>query len=132
MKKKVRLDRLSPGEQILMKFVWRLQPVSVAELLQAVNEDRPEPIIRNTLRTQLTRLEAKGWVVRDEDEEWVRYRATVEEQPGRRRVLAELKERFFGGSGLSMIRCLMEEGDLTADEIRELEKVIRSRKGGAK
>lgn len=122
---------LSPAEQALMDLIWRLQPVNVTRLLEAVNQGRAEPIIRNTLQTQLKRLEAKGWLKCEDGGEVRTYRASVPERPGRGTVLAELKQRLFGGSGVTMVRCLMEDGGLTPEEIQELNEWIGSfGKGG--
>ena len=66
--------------------------------LQAVNDDRKEPITRSTLQTQLTRLESKGWLLSDETGRARLYRSAPSEKGGRGKVLSELKQRFFGGS----------------------------------
>ncbi len=118
------LPALSPAEQALMDFVWQKQPVSVSALLDLVNRDRAEPITRNTLQTQLTRLETKGWLKREEGDRVRLYRSAVPEKRGRSKVLAELKQRLFGGSGLSLVRCLVEEGGLSESEIKELRRII--------
>jgi predicted transcriptional regulator len=122
----------SPAEQALMDLIWQKQPVSVAMLLDLVNADRPEPISRNTLQTQLTRLESKGWLKHEDGEKVRHYRAVVPEKRGRGKILSELKERLFGGSGLSLIRCLVEEGGLTDAEIKELNALIKDHREGGK
>lgn len=125
------LPPLSPAEQALMDLIWQKQPVSVAALLELVNGDRAEPITRNTLQTQLTRLEAKGWLSHHDGERVRLYRAAVAEKRGRGKILTELKQRLFGGSGLSLVRCLVEEGGLDDAEIKELNELIaKHRKGG--
>lgn len=115
-----------------MDLIWQHQPVSVAALLDLVNADRSEPISRNTLQTQLTRLHTKGWLNPDESERARLYRAAVPEKRGRGKILSEMTQRLFGGSGLSLIRCLVEEGGLSDAEIRELREMIdkRGKKGG--
>jgi BlaI family penicillinase repressor len=115
-----------------MDLVWQRQPVSVAALLDLVNADRDEPITRNTLQTQLTRLEAKGWLLRDEGERIRLYRAAVQAKKGRGKILSELKQRLFGGSGLSLVRCLVEEGGLSDQEIKDLKALIANHKKGGK
>lgn len=115
-----------------MDLVWQHQPVSVALLLDLVNADRQEPITRNTLQTQLTRLEAKGWLLRDDGERARLYRAAVQEKKGRGKILSELKQRLFGGSGLSLVRCLVEEGGLSDEEIKDLKALIANHKKGEK
>ncbi len=131
MKNSPDLPPLSPAEQALMDLIWRLQPVNVTDLLEAVNRGRAEPIIRNTLQTQLKRLEAKGWLHREDSGSVRVYQAAVAERPGRGKVLAELKHRLFGGSGVTLVRCLMEDGGLSEKEIQELNAIIENyRKGG--
>ncbi|MBK8092181.1 MAG: BlaI/MecI/CopY family transcriptional regulator [Verrucomicrobiaceae bacterium] len=124
------LPALSAAEQALMDILWKKHPASVLELLDAVNENRAEPVTRNTLQTQLTRLEAKGWIVRDDSNRSHAYEPAVKEQPGRTSVLTELKKRLFGGSSLALVRCLVENGDITAEELAELKKLISNKKGG--
>jgi BlaI family penicillinase repressor len=120
------LPPLSPAEQALMDQIWQKQPVTVGELLQVVNEGRDEPITRSTLQTQLNRLEAKGWLLTDDSGRARLYRSAPTEKGGRGKVLSELKHRFFGGSGLSLVRCLVEEGGLTDEEMTELNQLIKT------
>ena len=109
-----------------MDVLWRSHPATVLELLEAVNRERAEPVTRNTLQTQLTRLEAKGWIVRDDSSRSHAYTPAVPEQRGRTSVLTEIKQRLFGGSNLALVRCLVEGGDITEDELAELRKLVRS------
>lgn len=126
------LPPLSAAEQALMDILWKKHPASVLELLEAVNLGRSEPVTRNTLQTQLTRLEAKGWISRDDSSRSHAYEPAVAEQKGRTSVLAELKQRFFGGSNLALVRCLVESGDITEEELAELRKYVRSSSAGKK
>ena len=130
-KKASSLPPLSPAEQALMDLIWQKQPVSVGELLQAVNDGREESITRSTLQTQLHRLEAKGWLLSDDQGKARLYRSSLPEKGGRSKVLTELKQRFFGGSGLSLARCLVEEGGLTDREMVELKQIIEAHRKGA-
>ncbi len=124
------LPHLSAAEQAMMDILWKTHPASVLELLEAVNQGRNDPVTRNTLQTQLTRLEAKGWIIRDDSSRSHAYEPAVPEQRGRTSVLKELKERFFGGSNLALVRCLVESGDISEDELVELRKLVRAKKGG--
>ena len=125
------LPALSSAEQALMDLIWKNQPATVARLLELVNGRREEPITRNTLQTQLSRLEAKGWIQRDEGGRALQYSAVVKEKKGRLGLLKDLKGRMFGGSALSMMRCLVEEGGISKAEIAELRKLLDDQgKGG--
>lgn len=109
-----------------MDHLWRAAPTSLNGLLDAVNAGRAEPVTRATLQTQLTRLEAKGWVRRDDSGRAHLYEPAVPETRGRRSVLNGLKRRLFGGSSLAMMRCLVENGEITDEELSELRRLVRS------
>ncbi len=119
------LPPLSASEQAIMDRLWRETPTGLNDLLDAVNADRAEPVTRATLQTQLTRLEAKGWVRRDDSGRAHRYEPAVPETRGRKSVLDGLKRRFFGGSSLAMMRCLVESGGITDAELSELRRLVR-------
>lgn len=119
------LPPLSAAEQALMDLLWKKHPASVLELLEVVNQGREEPVTRNTLQTQLTRLEAKGWITRDASGRTHAYQPAVAEERGRTSVLAELKQRLFGGSSLALVRCLVESGEISEAELAELRKLVR-------
>ncbi|MFZ2279247.1 MAG: BlaI/MecI/CopY family transcriptional regulator [Prosthecobacter sp.] len=123
------LPPLSAAEQALMDILWKKHPSSVLELLEVVNQGRSDPVTRNTLQTQLTRLEAKGWISRDDSSRSHAYEPAVPEQRGRTSVLADLKQRFFGGSNLALVRCLVESGDISEEELAELRKYVRNSTG---
>jgi BlaI family transcriptional regulator, penicillinase repressor len=93
-----KLPALSPAEQALMDLIWKHQPVAVSALLEQVNSGRPRAISRNTLQTQLTRLESKGWLRAEEAGRARVYRSLVAETRGRSTILTEIKQRIFGGS----------------------------------
>lgn len=125
------LPALSAAEQALMDLIWKNQPATVAGLLELVNAKREEPITRNTLQTQLSRLETKGWIIRNGGGRALEYSAVVKEKKGRVGLLKDLKKRVFGGSALSMMRCLVEEGGISKSEIAELRKLLDEQgKGG--
>ena len=115
-----------------MDRIWKSQPVAASDLLVQVNADREEPITRNTLQTQLSRLETKGWISREGGGRAILYRSVVPEERGRGRILKELKKRVFGGSALSMMRCLVEEGGFSKSEMAELRKMLGEENGGGK
>lgn len=115
---------LSAAEQAIMDHVWKNQPVGLTELLANINAKRAEPLSRATLQTQLTRLEAKGWLRRDDSARAHRYTAAIAETRGRKSVLADLKRRFFGGSSLALVRSLVESGEISDAELAELRKLV--------
>ena len=119
-----KLPALSSSEQAIMDHIWQFQPVGLNDLLTRVNATRTEPVTRATLQTQLTRLESKGWLRRDDSARAHFYSATVPADRGRRGILADLKQRLFGGSGLALVRCLVESGEISAHDLDELRRLV--------
>lgn len=123
------LPPLSASEQAIMDLLWKHQPAGLNELLDRINAGREDAVTRATLQTQLTRLEAKGWLKRDSSSRAHVYEAAVAETKGRTGVLAELKKRLFGGSSVALVRCLVENGDMSQAELAELQKLVRGQVG---
>ena len=122
------LPPLSASEQAIMDQLWRHSPANLNDLLDAVNAGRETAISRATLQTQLTRLESKGWIRRDDSSRAHLYEATVAEMPGRQSVLSDLKRRFFGGSSAALVRCLVESGEISHKEMNDLRELIEKSK----
>jgi predicted transcriptional regulator len=115
---------LSAAEQAIMDHVWKKQPVGLNDLLADINEARLQPLSRASLQTQLTRLESKGWLRRDDSSRAHLYSAAIAESRGRKSVLGEIKQRLFGGSSLALVRCLVEDGEISDSELAELKKIV--------
>jgi predicted transcriptional regulator len=73
------LPPLSASEQAIMDLLWKHQPAGLNELLDRINAGRKDAVTRATLQTQLTRLEAKGWLKRDSSSRAHVYEAAVAE-----------------------------------------------------
>ena len=114
---------ISQAEIAVMKIIWESQPISVREVYEAINAPREEPLTRTTILKHIQRLEAKGWLERD-DGRPARYRATVSSQRAENRLLASFKELVFDGSTMSMVRSLVGGSRLSKTELAELRALI--------
>ena len=52
------------------------------------------------------------------------YQAAAEEQKTRKEILKDIRDRVFGGSRAELVRCLLEDGKLTEQEIHSLRKMV--------
>ena len=53
------------------------------------------------------------------------YSAVAEKQKTRREILDDIKNRVFGGSKAELIKCLIEDTDVTPEEIKELRELLK-------
>ena len=64
-------------EQAIMDVVWGAgAPLTVREVLERLNADRPQPLAYNTVQTVLEILHRKKWLARAKDGRAFRYTAT--------------------------------------------------------
>jgi predicted transcriptional regulator len=73
----------APLESEVMDAVWSASnPVSVREVLDALNESRPEPLAYTTVMTVMNRLAAKGVLRRSGERRRYAYEATAADAAG--------------------------------------------------
>ena len=116
--------RLTKLELQILEILWRHGKAAIREIQEAF--PLPQPAY-TTIQTTLYRLEGKKAVRR------VRkignadiFEPVIARDVARSRLLDEILS-FFGGSAQPMMAQLAEYGNLTIDDVRELEKTIRKR-----
>ncbi len=112
--------KLSPANLEIMKIVWKKGEVSITDVVEAINAKRKDNVRRTTIQVQMKRLEDYGWLKHRNDGRSYIYSAVREKQKTRREILEDIKNRVFGGSRAELVQCLLEDADVTAEEIREL------------
>jgi len=122
---KKRNRKLSPANLEIMKIVWDKGNVTVNEVAKAINARRKNKVRRTTVQVQMNRLEDYGWLRHTEKGRTYVYSAVVEKQKTRREILEDIKNRVFGGSRAELVKCLIEDADVTPKEIRELRELLK-------
>jgi predicted transcriptional regulator len=123
---KKRKKKLSPANLEIMKVTWEKKEVTVADVVEAINSKRREPVRRTTIQVQMNRLEEYGWLMHRSEGRTYVYSAVVEKHKTRREILEDIKNRVFGGSRAELVKCLIEEEDLSPEEIEELRDLLKN------
>ncbi|MEO7190859.1 MAG: BlaI/MecI/CopY family transcriptional regulator [Vicinamibacterales bacterium] len=113
----------SNRELDVMKVLWSEGASTVAEVRAGLRDDLAYTTVLTVLRT----LESKGHVTRREEGRAHRYAAKVKEQTARRTALSRVIDRVFGGSAELLLTQLVEERNLSSDEITRLRDLMNSR-----
>jgi len=117
--KPVRLTRL---ELEVMGAVWELERASVREIQEHLPEQKRPAY--TTVQTIIYRLEEKGAVRRVKKIGNAHiFEAVVSRKAAHNRLLDELL-KLFGGSPRTLMAQLVETGQLTLADIRELETML--------
>jgi BlaI family transcriptional regulator, penicillinase repressor len=119
---------LTRRERQIMDSVYRRGSATAAEVL----EDLPEPPSYSAVRAMLRKLQDKGYLLAAQDGPRYLYSAVIPAEEARESALHRLVRTFFDGSRAKAVAALLdpEDGALSADEVRELEELIRRRKEG--
>jgi len=116
------MDMASLGERELdiMTVLWRESSGTVTEVQAALGT----PLAYTTVLTILRNLEAKGFVRRVEEGRAHRYYPKVKQRVAQRRALRRLIDTVFLGSPEALLAQLVDDHDLTAEELQRLAKQL--------
>ena len=124
MRKKKR--KLSPANLEIMKVIWEKGEMTINDVAKAINARRNNDVRRTTIQVQMNRLEEYGWLKHTKRGRTYVYSAVVEKQKTRREILEDIKNRVFGGSRAELVKCLIEDADVTPEEIKELRALLKN------
>ncbi len=114
---------LSPGELRVMKALWAVEQGTVAEV-RAELARRGQELAYTTVMTLLGRLAVKNAVVVDKDREPFLYKAAHRRENVLRDRLRDFVREVFDGKADSLVLNLIEDDNLSADQLRAIERKI--------
>jgi BlaI family penicillinase repressor len=119
---------LTRRERQIMDSVYRRGSATAAEVLQ----DLPEPPSYSAVRAMLRKLQDKGYLNAVQDGPRYLYSAVIPRDEARESALQRLVRTFFDGSRTKAVAALLDadEEPLSADEMREIEELIRRQREG--
>ena len=118
--------RISDAEQQLLQLLWDESPLGAVELAARAPADRDWSL--TTVKTMLSRLVAKGVLGAEPDGRRFLYRPLIARETVAGSQAGRLIDRLFGGRVSPLVAQLAEEGQLSKDDLEELEALVRSLK----
>jgi predicted transcriptional regulator len=116
-------NTLTEAELRLMKILWRRGASAVNDLVAAIPEG--EALAYNSVLTTIRILEQKGYVDHRQEGRAFIYRPIVEEQEASRSEVKHVLSRFFGNSREQLLLSLLDDGQISSEELERLKTVIR-------
>lgn len=120
----------TPAELEILNVLWDSGPTSLSQLCEGLRANRP--VATTTVATVLTVMLRKGLVTRSKLERGSLWSAKVSRQGAARGMVAGLVDRLFAGSAQSLVAHLIDQGELTDAERRELLELLRRGTKGTK
>jgi BlaI family penicillinase repressor len=118
----------------IMRVLWARGEATATDVHAALSSERG--LAPTTIATMLMKMEKKGVVRHYADGRRFVYQPRVTEPQVRRSMVAELRDRLFGGNTTALVSHLLSDHEIDARELVELRKLVasqetRKRKGNA-
>jgi len=117
--------KLTGREEQIMDYLWEKGPSFVKEVMAAFEEPQPH---YNTISTLVRNLEQKGYVDHEDFGNTFRYFPTLSKEAYVTGKLKNDVKKYFGNSMPSLVSALVENKDLSIEEIRELIELANKKK----
>jgi predicted transcriptional regulator len=119
------MDEVSFADRELdvMAVLWELGSGTVSE----VRDRLPADLAYTTVLTILRNLEAKGFLRHEEEGKAHRYFPLVQRNAAERSAVARLVERLFQGSPELLLTRLVDDHDLSPEQLKRMRRRLKQR-----
>jgi len=120
------LDHFGQLQRAVIEVVWELGEATVRQVWRRLC--RKKELAYTTVLTAMQRLERDGWLTHRVDGRKHIYLPTKTRQQAGAGSVRKFVQRMFDGNALLLFRQLVEEGELSDKELRELQKLINQKR----
>jgi predicted transcriptional regulator len=121
-KKQADLPDLSPAQGEIMEIVWERGEVTANEVRRVLARTRS--VARNTVRTLLERMEAKGWLTHRAEGRTFLYAAARPRNESIGQKVREMVETVCGGSPETLVAALLDYRGLRPEELKRIRQLL--------
>lgn len=114
---------LTGQELEIMKVIWKLGPSTVRQVYETLLKRRR--IAYTTVMTMMNILEQKGFLKKKSAERAFVYAPSRPERQVIRAMVREFVDRVFNGAAEPLLVHLVEDEQLTAQDLEELRRTVR-------
>jgi len=120
------LDHFGQLQRAVIEVVWELGEATVRQVWTRLC--RKKELAYTTVLTALQRLERDGWLKHRVDGRKHIYLPTETRAQAGAGSVRKFVQRMFNGNALVLFRQLVEEGELSDQELRELQQLINQKR----
>lgn len=119
------MQKLTNKEEEIMHLLWKLEKAFVKEVMAAMEEEQPH---YNTVSTIIRNLEEKGYVSHKAFGNTYQYYPIISKEKYRKTFINTAIEHYFNNSYKNMVSFFVEEEKISAEELKEIIKLIEKKK----
>lgn len=120
------IDRLGELQKAIMETVWELGEATTRQVLERVSKRKP--LAYTSVLSIMQRLEATGWLKHREEGRTYVYQPAFSREEESVRSLRKFIDRVFHGKSSLLLQHLIEDEELSEDELESLRRLIAKRK----
>ena len=121
-KPKQKLSSLTDVEWVIMDVVWEHEPCAAGAVQDALEESHDWAY--STVKTTMDRMVVKGLLGTQSIRNLTLFTSLISRDDAKRSELQRFLSRAFNGALTPMIQFLVDEKELSAEELKQLRKMI--------
>lgn len=125
-RKKPNGQALTPGEWEIMQAVWESEPCAAPTVREALEEEKGWAY--STVKTLMDRMVTKGLLTTDRIRNLILYRSAISRPQAQKAEVFVTLKRAFDGAMTPLMQFLIESDDLSEEDLKEMERLIRKRR----
>jgi predicted transcriptional regulator len=119
------MQKLTRAEEEVMQYLWKLKRCTVSNILDEIGKPAPP---HSTISSIVRILESKGFVNHKVYGRTHEYFPVISKMEYSKRNLKELVKDYFGGSANKLVSFLLNEENLSLEDLDELIRQIKQKK----
>jgi BlaI family transcriptional regulator, penicillinase repressor len=123
------MKKITAGEEEIMNFFWKKGELFVKEIVEFYPDPKPH---YNTVSTMVRALQEKGFLEYHDFGSTYRYYPVISKEDYSKGNLRTMIKKHFGNSYKRVISTLIEDEDLTLEELKELIHEIEKKRKNQK
>jgi predicted transcriptional regulator len=123
---------ITPAELRIMKVLWELGDATVGEVKDRLATESEDPPAYTTVMTMMKQLAAKGALQVDRTRQPFLYRAAVRKEAVLSDRLRHFLHTVFDGQAGELVLRLVEDADLSEDDLRRIEAMVDRKERAAR
>lgn len=124
------LPRPTDAELAILRVLWDRGPSTVRDVHEALPRERPTGY--TTVLKLLQIMTEKGLVTRDESARSHVYTTSLSQDATQQQLVTDLMQRAFGGSAAQLVMQALAAAPASANEMKEIRKLLDEKRGARK
>jgi len=117
---------LTEGEWAIIQAVWGKEPCAAPDIQESLGAELNWS--HSTVRTMMNRMVAKGLLNTERVRNLILYRSVITRAEAQSREVMGALKRAFNGAMTPMMQFLVDSGELSSEQLDDLEAMIKNKK----